>query len=228
MKALKKPPALRRGDTIGVIAPSSPVKSEVLMKGVEVLRSIGYNVVVAEGVLSKERFFAGEHATRASALLRFLENPEIDAIFCTRGGYGSNYVVEYLSSPAVFARLKRIPPRIVMGLSDVTTLLLFLRQRLGWVTFQGPMISGFADGDARYNRAVMERVLSNSTSGTMIDSGRNRFACGHGPGETDRRLLVAGCGHARNPRRDRHERERSCYSNTSTKSPIAWTACCSI
>jgi muramoyltetrapeptide carboxypeptidase len=188
MKALKKPPALRRGDMVGVIAPASPVKSQVLAMGIEELRSIGYNVVVAEGVLAKERFYAGEHAARASAFLQFLENSEIRAIFCTRGGYGSNYVVENLSSPAVFARLKRVPPRIVMGLSDVTTLLLFLRQKLGWVTFQGPMISGFADGQSRYNRAVMERVLSNSASGTTIDSDATVIRAGRAQGR-----LTGGC-----------------------------------
>jgi muramoyltetrapeptide carboxypeptidase len=188
MKALKKPPALRPGDTIGVIAPSSPVKSEVLAKGIEELRSIGYNVVIAEGVLSKERFFAGEHAARASAFLESLEKPEIRAVFCTRGGYGSNYVVEILSSPVVIRRLQRIPPRIVMGLSDVTTLLLFLRQKLGWVTFQGPMISGFADGETRYNRAVMERVLSNSASGTTIDSDATVLRAGTAQGR-----LTGGC-----------------------------------
>ena len=188
MKALKKPPALRRGDTVGVIAPSSPVKPEVLAKGVEELRSIGYNVVVAEGVLSKKRFFAGEHAARSSAFLRFLETPEIRAIFCTRGGYGSNYVVENLSAPAVFARLQSLPPRIVMGLSDVTTLLLFLRQRLGWVTFQGPMISGFADGETRYNRVVLESVLSNSASGTIIESDATVLRAGTAQGR-----LTGGC-----------------------------------
>lgn len=188
MKVLKKPPALHRGDTIGVFAPSSPVTSEVLAKGVEELRSIGYKVEVAEGALSKKHFYAGEHAARAAAFLRFLEDPEIKAIFCTRGGYGSNYVVEHLSSPAVFARLKRLPPRIVMGLSDVTTLLLFLRQRLGWVTFQGPMISGFADGKNRYERAVMERVLSNSTSGCTIESDATVLRAGTAQGR-----LTGGC-----------------------------------
>ena len=188
MKSLKKPPALRPGDTIGVVAPSSPVKPDVLAKGIEELRSIGYKVVVADAVLSKERFFAGGHAARANAFLQFLEDPKIHAIFCTRGGYGANYIVEYLSSASVFARLKRIQPRIVMGLSDVTTLLLFLRQRLGWVTFQGPMISGFSDGQARYNRAVMKRVLSNSTSGTTIDSDASVLRAGTAQG-----MLTGGC-----------------------------------
>ncbi len=117
-----------------------------------------------------------------------LEDPEIHAVFCTRGGYGSNYVVEYFSSPAVLRRLKRLPPRIVMGLSDVTTLLLFLHRKLGWVTFQGPMLSGFADGETRYDRAVMEQVLSNASSGTTIASDAASWREGIAEGR-----LLGGC-----------------------------------
>ena len=189
MKPLQKPPALRKGDTIGVIAPSSPVQEELLAKGAQELERIGYRVVFGEGVLARRGLFAGEHRERAEALLALLEAPGVKAVFCARGGYGSNYVVEYLASPAVFRRLQRLPPRIVMGYSDATSLLLFLYQRLGWVTFQGPMLAkDFAEGEAGYDRAVLERVLSNSASGITLESGAVTLRPGIAEGR-----LVGGC-----------------------------------
>jgi muramoyltetrapeptide carboxypeptidase len=184
-----KPPALRRGDTIGVMAPAGSVKPDLLEKGAAELRRIGYRVILDQGVLAQRGLFAGEHRERVGALLALLENPEIKAIFCARGGYGSNYVIEHLSSAPVLRRLKRLPPRIVMGYSDVTTLLLFFRQKLGWVTFQGPMLTkDFAEGEAGYDRAVFERVLSDSASGSTIESDASILR----QGTTEGRLL-GGC-----------------------------------
>src|SRR5262245_46456155 len=91
MKALKKPPALHLGDRIGVIVPSSPVKEQLLLKGAQELERIGYEPVFAEGILARHGFFAGEHARRAEAILAFMEDPTIKAIFGARGGYGSNH-----------------------------------------------------------------------------------------------------------------------------------------
>jgi len=189
MKALKKPPALRRGDTIGVIATSSPVKKGLLERGVQELERIGYRVVLGEGVLSRRGFFAGEHCERAQALLAFLEDPGIKAVFCARGGYGSNYVVEFLAAPAVLRRLKGMAPKIVMGYSDVSTLLLFLYQRLGWVTFQGPMLTkDFAEGEAGYDRAVLEGILSSSANRSNLESDAFSLRAGVVQGR-----LLGGC-----------------------------------
>lgn len=189
MQKLIKPPALQVGDTIGIMAAAGPVEPQLLEKGVGELQRIGYRVVLGEGVLARRGYFAGEHAQRAEAFLALLGNPEIKAIFSARGGYGSNYVVEYLSSPAVFRRLKRLPPRIVMGYSDISSLLLFLHQRLGWVTFQGPMVAkDFAQGENACNRAVFDAVLSNSASGAAIHSDGCSLRQGIAEGK-----LLGGC-----------------------------------
>ncbi|OFV94905.1 MAG: hypothetical protein A3F68_01760 [Acidobacteria bacterium RIFCSPLOWO2_12_FULL_54_10] len=186
---VQKPPALHRGDAIGVVAPSSPVEMELLERGVRELEAIGYRIVVSDAVLARKGFFAGEHQRRAEAVLRFLLDPEIRAIFCARGGYGSNYVVEALSLRPVVQKLKQQTPKIVMGYSDVTTLLCFLHQTLGWVTFQGPLVAReFAGGELFYEWAALEQVLSKADPGAILNSDAAILQPGIGEGR-----LFGGC-----------------------------------
>ncbi|MBI4459896.1 MAG: LD-carboxypeptidase [Acidobacteria bacterium] len=189
MKRLRKPPALQRGDAVGVVAPASSVELELLERGVRELEAIGYRIVVSEAVLARRGFFAGEHRRRTDSFLRFLEDPEIRAIFCARGGYGSNYVVEQLSTRPLLRRLQSMAPKIVMGYSDVTTLLLFLSQSLGWTTFLGPMVTReFAGGELFYEWSSLERVLSQPAADVILESD----AWSLKQGEAEGRLL-GGC-----------------------------------
>jgi muramoyltetrapeptide carboxypeptidase len=94
-----------------------------------------------ESVLSRRGYFAGEHERRAESFLSYLNDPGIRAVFCARGGYGSNYVVEYLAGRTALSKLKRLPPKIVMGYSDLTTLHLFLYAKLGLPFFYGPVVA---------------------------------------------------------------------------------------
>ena len=131
-RPIRKPIALRRGDAIGIVAPSSPVEAARLREGIRELEAIGYRLIYEQQVLARNGFYAGEHSDRAQALLNYLEDPAIRAIFCARGGYGSNYVVDQFSSRALLPRLQRLPPKIVMGYSDITSLLLFsIRRSVG-------------------------------------------------------------------------------------------------
>jgi muramoyltetrapeptide carboxypeptidase len=188
-KPIRKPVALKRGDAIGIVAPSSPVETVRLREGIRELEAIGYRVVLTDQVLARNGYFAGEHAARTAGLLACLEDPSIRAIFCARGGYGSNYVVEQLSSRSLLNRLHRLPPKIVMGYSDVTTLLLFLHQTLGWATFQGPMLTkDFSTGETGYNRLVMEQVLGNYTRGMAMETDAHTLR----PGAAEGRI-TGGC-----------------------------------
>jgi muramoyltetrapeptide carboxypeptidase len=188
-RPIRKPLALRRGDAIGVVAPASPVEPARLREGIRELEAIGYRLVFDQQILARNGFFAGEHADRAKALLGYLEDPAIRAVFCARGGYGSNYVVDYFSSRAVLPRLQRLAPKIVMGYSDITSLLLFLNQTLGWVSFQGPMLTkDFSAGETGYNRLVMEQALGNTTRGMTLETDAQVWRAGTCEGR-----LAGGC-----------------------------------
>ena len=131
---IQKPPALRPGDTIGVVAPGSAVPRESLELGVARLESLGYRVRYRPDICEAAGTFAGNHERRTAELLEMLEDPGIRAVFCARGGYGCNYL-------ALSLRLPPAGPKIVMGYSDVTSLHAFLWKQAGWVTFHGPMVS---------------------------------------------------------------------------------------
>ncbi len=134
-----KPPRLHPGDTIGVVAPASVVPEESLKLGVARLESLGYRVRYRDDLLSDSGptpgKFAGSHERRAVEFWAMLEDPEIKAVFCARGGYGCNYLVDSLASRPLPA------PKIIMGYSDVTTLHAFFWRQAGWVTFHGPMVA---------------------------------------------------------------------------------------
>ena len=133
---LVKPPPLKKGERIGVIAPAGSVNDEQLGAGVETLRGAGFGVELAQGILDRKGYLAGEPENRAGALLDFFKRPDIAAIFCARGGFGSIQLISLLDAEEI-----RRHPKIFVGYSDVTILLNWLVQRCGLVAFHGPMVA---------------------------------------------------------------------------------------
>lgn len=188
-KAALKPIALRRGDAIGIVAPASPVDRRRLEEGIRELEAIGYRVICHPQTFARQEFYAGPHADRVQALLAQLEDPGIRAIFCARGGYGTNYVIEQLTERHNLARLQKLPPKIVMGYSDITTLHAFLQNTLGWVAFQGPMLTkDLASGETGYERVMMEKILSDVVRGYTLASDSIALRQGTATG-----ILMGGC-----------------------------------
>lgn len=135
-KQLLKPPALLPGDTVGIVAPGSPLKRELLLAGCEGLRRLGYKPFYFESILDHDLYFAGSARRRAQELEEMFEREEIRAIICARGGYGTNYLLQELD----LAKLQR-HPKIFVGYSDVTTLLTWFASAAGLITFHGPMVT---------------------------------------------------------------------------------------
>ena len=133
---LLKPPPLRPGDTIGVIAPAGAVYGDLLARGVRALEASGFRVVLAEGILARKGYLAGSEQQRAETLERFFLRDDIAAIFCARGGFGSIQLL-----PALDPDLIRAHPKIFVGFSDVTALLNWMSQCCGVVVFHGPMVA---------------------------------------------------------------------------------------
>jgi muramoyltetrapeptide carboxypeptidase len=137
-----KPPALRAGDTVGIVAPSSAVEPEALEAGCKRLRELGYQPVYLPSILDHDLYFAGTVERRVHELHEMFARPEVRAVLCARGGYGCNYLLPHLD-----ADLIRANPKIFVGYSDATWLLAWLAE-LGQVAFHGPMAArGFAQQD---------------------------------------------------------------------------------
>ena len=137
LPVLTRPPALRAGDCIGLAAPASAFDRHALLMGIEVLQAWGYRVRYTTRVFDRHRYLAGTDAARAAELHALFTDPEIKAIFCCRGGYGSQRLLPYLDADLLVAHAK-----IFVGYSDLTSLLLYLQTRCRLVTFHGPVVAG--------------------------------------------------------------------------------------
>ena len=135
--AMRKPPALRPGDLIGVVAPGAAVEPEAVHAGVRVLEHAGYRVRVGASVDKRAGYLAGSDAERAADLASMFADAQVRAIVAARGGYGSGRLLS-LFDPAVARR----HPKIFVGFSDCTFLLTQLVQQADLVAFHGPMVVG--------------------------------------------------------------------------------------
>ena len=181
-----KPLALRSGDTVRILSLASPVEEYLLTKGCTELGRLGYAVNLnRETVLAREGYFAGSSETRLAALQESFAEPDSRAIFCSRGGYGSNYLLGELSiAPSA--------PKIVLGHSDITSLQIYLWQKFGWVTLHGPMVaSDFAHGAGSrngYDRECLLHALGETRKGWSIDLDGECMIPGSAEG-----VLLGGC-----------------------------------
>src|SRR5215475_15594230 len=91
-----KPPALRPGDKIGLIAPASSFNKEAFLAGCDRLRQMGYAPVYSENIFDRDLYFAGSAERRLRELKELLLRDDVKAIVGVRGGYGSNYLLERL------------------------------------------------------------------------------------------------------------------------------------
>ncbi len=130
------PPAVASGGTIGVIAPGGAVKPDALAAGVAWLEGRGFRVRLGEHVLARRRYFAGETALRLADFERMVRDPDVGAIVCARGGYGTTHLLPLLDPGLVLEH-----PKLLVGYSDVSPLLGMLVERCGIVAIHGPMVA---------------------------------------------------------------------------------------
>jgi muramoyltetrapeptide carboxypeptidase len=131
-------PAVRRGSRVAVISPASYPQPERLAKGVEALGQLGYFPSVGRQALSKaNHYFAGSAQARLDDLHAAFLDPAAGAIFCSRGGYGSNYLLGSLDLGLV-----REHPKPFIAHSDMTCIQTWLLDQIGLASFHGPMVAG--------------------------------------------------------------------------------------
>jgi len=131
-----KPPALRPGDTVGIVAPASNIQRAQLEAGCGALAQLGYKPFYLPSILEQDLYFAGPVERRVRELEEMFERDEVRAILCARGGYGCNYLLPKLNLEKIKAH-----PKIFVGYSDITTLLTYFTDACGMVTFHGPMVA---------------------------------------------------------------------------------------
>ena len=145
MPSLRRPRAIRPGARLALAAPAGPLDPEALNSGKIALERLGFEVVVRDDILDRDGYLAGSDERRASELMQFVRDPEVDAILCARGGYGCHRIIDGLD-PKAF----REASKPLVGYSDITTLLLWQRKHAGLLGIHGPMLEkkGSLDGEA--------------------------------------------------------------------------------
>ena len=131
-----KPPAVRPGDTVAVVAPAGPFDRAAFETGLAVI-SGRYAPRYDERILSRHRYLAGDDERRFSELVAALADPDVKAVFCARGGYGAMRLLPRL---AAWAQEHGLPAKPLIGFSDLTALHQWLQSN-GWVSFHAPVLT---------------------------------------------------------------------------------------
>lgn len=156
-----KPLCLERGDTIGVIAPASPVfESERIELGIDLLKAVGFNVRLGESCYKKYGYLSGSDSLRAQDINSFFEDKTIDGIICLRGGYGTMRLLELIDYDSV-----RDNPKVFVGYSDITALHSAFHKKCKMITFHGPMVAS----DLYNNNPTEVAGLISAVSGNIIE-----------------------------------------------------------
>jgi muramoyltetrapeptide carboxypeptidase len=167
-----KPTALRRGDTISVVAPAGPVNRERIDRALDRLRQRGFRAKTYGDIYRSQGYLAGDDKTRADELMAAFRDPETTAVWCARGGYGIARLLDRLDFDAI-----RRHPKVLIGFSDITALHVAIHQRTDLVTFHGPNVQdGFGGenetppaNEAALWRAVRAEEQTNLAQGYAYD-----------------------------------------------------------
>ncbi len=179
-----KPRALRRGDKVGIVAPASNVNPEMLEAGCNGLRRAGYEPFYFESILDRDLYFAGPVERRARELEDMFARDDVRAIVCARGGYGSNYLPLTLDPKKIVFH-----PKILVGYSDITTLVCCMADSANFVTFHGPMAAkDFAVADGLDLESWQNAVEGAAEWSIAQGSGARPLAPGQAEG-----ILYGGC-----------------------------------
>jgi len=183
LKPKNRPPALRRGDTIGIVAPASAIKQDSLIAGCEALTRMGYKPVYKDSILKHDLYFAGTTERRLKELHSMFRRDDVRAILCARGGYGANYLVDGLDLDLI-----RNHPKIFIGYSDNTTLLTLLADEANLTVFHGPMAAKDFAEENGVDLASWESALTAATSWEVTNSGAKGLVAGTAEG-----IFYGGC-----------------------------------
>ncbi|MGB7190187.1 MAG: LD-carboxypeptidase [Acidobacteriaceae bacterium] len=158
-----KPAAVSKGARVAVIAPASSARHEMIEQGMAALRERGYETEPGEHALGKRApYFSGSRAERLADLHAAFADPEVRAIFTTRGGYGSNYLLEGLDLDLV-----RANPKPLISYSDLTAVQTWLLDEVGLPAFHGPLVAG----DFSREGGVHDASLSAALGGGRVEAG---------------------------------------------------------
>jgi muramoyltetrapeptide carboxypeptidase len=129
-----KPPRLREGDLIALIAPAGHTNEDEITRAIANVEAMGFRVQLGEHIREVEGNYAGPVAHRLHDLHKAFADPEVKAVWCIRGGSGAISLLAHIDYKLIARH-----PKILVGYSDITALHLAIHSQTGLVTFHGPV-----------------------------------------------------------------------------------------
>jgi muramoyltetrapeptide carboxypeptidase len=171
--SILKPPRLKVGDTVGLISPAGLVDQKTVDEFRQILLQLGLKVKLGKHILDRYGYLAGKDIDRAADVNAMFADTSVQGIFTMAGGWGCNRIL-----PLLDYSLIRQNPKIIMGFSDVTSLILAIYARSGIITFHGPLATStwnqfsvehvqriLFDGEAILLRNLLTTPVETITSG---------------------------------------------------------------
>lgn len=164
------------GDTVMLVSPSGPTRESRVARGVELLTGWGLSVVVGPDAYARHGFLAGTDEVRAASLNAALRDPAVRGVFATRGGYGTQRIVDAIDFAAV-----RADPKVVVGFSDITALQLALWRGARLATVHGPGAAWLDERTTDVSAESLRRAVMTDRPAVLVadpaaETGRLRVA----------------------------------------------------
>jgi len=152
--SLKPLPPIESGASLRIIAPANFVAERDVVPGIRFLRSQGFSISTCPNLFEQEGQFAGSDKTRAQSLMDAFADPEVDAILCARGGYGTPRILDLIDWDLIAAN-----PKPFVGFSDITAVLTALVLKCGMPAFHGPMVRDIGENvNDKTHRGLLEAL----------------------------------------------------------------------
>lgn len=160
------PKLLKKGDCIGLIAPSSPTPDDKVIKSKEKLQELGFKVKLGKSCYGRYGYLSGDDELRANDLNFMFKSKDVDGIMCIRGGYGTPRILDRIDYDSI-----RNNPKVFIGYSDITAIHMALNQLCELITFHGPMAS--TDMLEDFDEFTKESLIDCIVKGVSIKSIKN-------------------------------------------------------
>ena len=158
---IKIPPYLRPGDTIGMLCPSGYMPYEKAVTAIETLTGWGFHVSPGKTLGHQFNYFSGTDDERLNDLQQMINDDNVKAIFCARGGYGMGRIIDKLS----FKKFKK-NPKWIIGYSDITVIQTHLFSKYKIASLHAPMAAAFNEGENKnqYIQSLHDALIGRRAS----------------------------------------------------------------
>ena len=155
---------LKYGDTIGICAPSGSFDNKLFDKGLEVIRKMGFDPLVPKDIYETKRYLAGNDLLRAAVINDFFADKNVKGIMCARGGFGAIRILDLLDWKIIQGN-----PKLFVGFSDITALLMNLTKFSLMKVIHGPNITSLAKAEQKTKDSLYE-LLTMGSPGSPADN----------------------------------------------------------